>query len=290
MGDDANEPVRVDTTHGPVQYRDEGEGAPLLFIHGSPGGCDQGSLMTRFLRDQGWRTIALSRPGYLETPLTDANRTPDAQAALAGALMDALGLEQFALMCWSGGGPSSYRLAATEADRVTSLVAVAAVSSPYEFHDVGEAKLLLGHFGKWLMKEMVRHAPKSTVKMLAKEEGDLTKDQIKKLTEAIWDDPIKRQFALDLMVTVAGDRKDGFENDVDQFKQLDLDLGNVRASALLVHAKTDRDVPLAQSENASAELPNADLVTIDEGTHVSVWTDPDNSAIQGRIASFLIRP
>src|SRR4029453_13260458 len=80
---------RADTARGPVQYLDEGEGAPLLFIHGSPGGCDQGSLMTRFLRDRGWRTISLSRPGYLDTPLTDDNKTPDAQAALARALMDA---------------------------------------------------------------------------------------------------------------------------------------------------------------------------------------------------------
>ena len=115
----------VGTAKGPVQYIDEGDGSPLLFIHGSPGGFDQGVLWPAFLLEQGHRVIALSRPGYLATPLSDANATPDAQAALAGALMDSLGIDRFALMCWSGGGPSSNRLAASCPDRVSALVAVA---------------------------------------------------------------------------------------------------------------------------------------------------------------------
>jgi pimeloyl-ACP methyl ester carboxylesterase len=66
-------------------------------------------------------------------------------------------------MCWSGGGPSSYRLAAMQPDRVTSLVAIAPVSGPFEFEGAGEEKMLMGRFGAWLMKEMVRHTPKDTV-------------------------------------------------------------------------------------------------------------------------------
>jgi pimeloyl-ACP methyl ester carboxylesterase len=163
--------------------------------------------MTRFLRERGWRTIAFSRQGYLGTALTDDNRTPDAQAALAAAVMDALTIEQFALMCWSGGGPSSYRLAATAPDRVTSLVAIAAVSSPFKFEGAGEEKMLLGRFGAWLMKELVRHAPKDTVTSLVKQEGELDKDERKKLVKAIWDGAGKRQFARDLMETIDGDRR-----------------------------------------------------------------------------------
>jgi pimeloyl-ACP methyl ester carboxylesterase len=140
-------PALVDTANGPVQYSDEGEDPPVLFIHGSPGGSDQGALMARFLLERGHRVIALSRPGYLGTPLTDANATPDVQAAMADALMDSSGIDQFALMCWSGGGPSSYRLAATRHDCVSALAAVAAVSEPYTFGDPAEEKLLLGGFG-----------------------------------------------------------------------------------------------------------------------------------------------
>jgi pimeloyl-ACP methyl ester carboxylesterase len=281
---------RVDTALGPVECRDEGEGPCLLFVHGSPGGCDQGSLMTTFLRERGWRTIALSRPGYLGTPLTDDNRTPAAQAALALALLDAIDVERVALMCWSGGGPSSYRLAATAPERVTSLVAVAAVCSPYDFEGAAEEKMLMGRFGAWLMKEMVRHTPKATVTSLVKQEGELTKQQRKELVAAIWSDDARRAFALDLMATIVGDRKDGFENDLEQFHDLDLGLAAVTAPALLFHARTDADVPYAQSERARERLPQSELVTIEHGTHVSVWTDPDADAHQQRISDFLVGP
>jgi pimeloyl-ACP methyl ester carboxylesterase len=290
MAGDADQAKTVETARGPVQCRDEGDGPCVLFVHGSPGGDDQGSLMTRFLRERGWRTVAFARPGYHGTPLTDDNRTPDAQAALAAAVMDALGIEQFALMCWSGGGPTSYRLAATHPDRVTSLVAVAAVSSPYEFEGAGEEKMLMSRFGAWLAKEMVRHAPRETVKSLVKEEGHLDKDARKQLVESIWDDEARRAFALELMETVAGDRKDGFENDEEQFKHLDLGLEGVTANTLLLHARTDADVPYAHSEHALAHLPHADLVTIEAGTHVSLWTDSESANHQDRIAGFLVRP
>jgi pimeloyl-ACP methyl ester carboxylesterase len=280
---------RVETALGVVEYRDEGEGPGLLFVHGSPGGSDQGSLMTRFLRDRGWRTIALSRPGYLGTGLTDENRTPAAQAALALALLDAIDVERVALMCWSGGGPSSYRLAATAPDRVTSLVAVAAVCSPYDFDGAGEEKMLMGRFGAWLMKEMVRHTPKQIVTSLVEQEGELTKQERKYLVEAIWADDDRRTFALDLMATIVGDRKEGFENDLEQFHSLDLGLDAVAAPALLFHARTDADVPDAQSEHAHEHVPHADLATIEHGTHVSVWTDPDGDDHQQRISDFLVR-
>ncbi len=243
--------------------------------------------MTGFLRAAGRRTIALSRPGYLDTPLTDENRTPAAQAALALALMDTLGIDRFGLMCWSGGGPSSYTIAASAPERVTSLVAIAALSTAYEFEDVGEEKLLMGRFGAWLMREMAHHAPKSTIKSLVKEEGDLGKDELKDLVDQIWHDEAKKQWALDFMGTVTGSRKDGFENDIDQYAKLELDLAAVRTTTLLIHARTDADVPYEQSEHSAAKLPAAELVALDEGTHVSVWTAPDAAQLQARITQHL---
>ena len=53
---------------------------PVLVLHGSPGGHDQGSLMADFLVRAGHRAIIPSRPGYLGSELTPDGRPLDAAA------------------------------------------------------------------------------------------------------------------------------------------------------------------------------------------------------------------
>jgi pimeloyl-ACP methyl ester carboxylesterase len=175
---------------------------------------------------------------------------------------------------------------------VTSLVALAGVSTSYSFPSglAGvEESLLTGRFGRWLMKELVKHEPKQVVAMVPAEEGDLTKAQAKELADQIWHDETKREFVLALSGTVAG-RKAGFGNDKQQFPAIDdLGLADIRTPTLLVHGTVDTDVPPEHSEHALAEIPGAEILRVDDGTHVSVWTDPTSDAIQSRIAEF-VRP
>ena len=280
----------VATARGTVEAIDTGgDGPVVLFVHGTPGGCDQGELMTRFLVAEGFRVVAPSRPGYRATPLTDDVATPAAQAALHAALLDELGVDRFALVCWSGGGPSSYRLAADQPERVTAMAAIAALSGPYEFEHPGQESILFGRPGTWLMQELARHRPHATVKMLVTEEGDLPKDQAKALVEQIWSDEERRAWVLAWLDTVTGDRKAGFANDRHQYADLSLDLTAVRAPVLLVHADTDSDVPYAHSEHAAAALADVELLTIAGGTHISLWTGPDDDAARAAVVDHLRR-
>src|SRR5450756_2022185 len=48
---------QVDTTLGEIGAVDTGDGPPVLFVHGTPGGSDQGALMGRFLVAAGFRVI-----------------------------------------------------------------------------------------------------------------------------------------------------------------------------------------------------------------------------------------
>lgn len=282
----------VDTSLGQVEYIDHGDGPPVLFVHGSPGGCDQGAVMTEFLVARGFRAISLSRPGYLGTPLTDALATPDRQADLEMALMDELGIGQFGMMCWSGGGPSTYRLASKHGDRVTAIVALAALSQPYDFgNGINriEYSLLTGPLGAWVLKEMARHSPKKLVGMVGTEEGDLTKEQAHALAEHIWNDETKRGFVLEVSATISG-RHDGLKNDQEQYPNLgDLGLSGISTPTLLVHGTADSDVHPDQSENALEQLPNADIVRVANGTHLCVWTDPTSDDLQARIIDHLKR-
>jgi pimeloyl-ACP methyl ester carboxylesterase len=280
----------VDTSLGEVEYIDRGDGPPVLFVHGSPGGCDQGAVMTEFLAARGFRTVSISRPGYLGTPLRATVAEPGQQADLELALMDHLGIGTFAVMCWSGGGPSSYRLAAKHPDRVSALVTLAALSTHYEFgNGINriEYSLLTGAVGNWLLKEMAKHTPKSVVGMVASEEGDLTKEQAHALTEHVWNDEVKRDFVLKVSATISG-RHDGLKNDQEQFPKIgDLGLSSISTPTLLVHGTADSDVHPDQSEHALEQLPNGELLRVDAGTHLCVWTDPTSDDIQARIVAHL---
>ena len=280
----------VDTSLGKVEYLDDGDGPPVLFVHGSPGGCDQGAVMTEFLVARGFRTISVSRPGYLGTPLTDRVADPDQQADLELALMDTLGIGTFAVMCWSGGGPSSYRLAAKHPDRVSALVTLAAISMPYTFANginSIEYSVLTGAVGNWVLKEMAKHTPKSLVGMVASEEGDLTKEQAHALTEHIWNDETKRDFVMKVSATISG-RHDGLKNDQQHFPEIDdLGLSSISTPTLLVHGTADSDVHPEQSENALQHVPNAEILRVENGTHLCVWTDPISDEVQARIIAHL---
>ena len=113
------------TRCGPIEYQEAGTGVPLLMVHGSGGGHDQGMAFARSLAERGIRVIAMSRFGYLRTPMPP-NLSPDASpAAQADAhvcLLDALGIRQAAVLGGSAGGPSAMQLAIRHPDRVSALV------------------------------------------------------------------------------------------------------------------------------------------------------------------------
>jgi len=276
----------VDTELGPVEYVELGAGSPVLFVHGSPGGWDEGELLSRFLVDAGFRVIAPSRPGYLGTPLTDANATPDGQGRLHLALMDALGIDLFSAACWSGGGPSSYRLAALGGERVQALVAIAAISGS-GFDPRFEGHILERRFGKWIVAELRRQATKPLIEATLAEESSFDRRDLKAVVEEVWSDDDKRTFVLELAEIIAS-RRPGLLNDLEQFpKIVDLDLPSIVAPVLLVHGTLDADVPPVHRDRAAAALNDVERHDIDGGSHIAAWTGPGEQEAQDRIVTFL---
>lgn len=111
----------VHTSCGPIEYAVRGEGPPVLVVHGAGGGFDQGLDFGAPLARLGFQVIAMSRFGYLRTPLP-GDASAAAQADAHACLLDALGIPHAAVIGASAGAPSSMQLALRHPDRVRALV------------------------------------------------------------------------------------------------------------------------------------------------------------------------
>ena len=101
-------------------------GLPVIALHGTPGSRFMFALTDEVARERGIRLIAPERPGY---GLSEAHRfvTLAETAADIETLADALGLDRFALLGVSGGGPHAVAAAVHLKDRVLRLALIGPV-------------------------------------------------------------------------------------------------------------------------------------------------------------------
>ena len=233
------------TARGRIEYAVVGTGAPVLVLHGSPGGIDAAHLMGQFLPKADFAAVLVSRPGYMDTPLGDPPSI-DAEADLLVALLDELGIDRVGVHCWSGGGPSAYRLAVRYPERVRSLVAFAAVSESYppprlKFID---RLLLQTRPGNKLLGYLAAKQPEQFVTGVLSSEGSLSKPMLKERVAHVMANPEKRDFVVGLGLTAeqTAERRIGYDNDIRQFNDITtLELERITAPALVVHGTADSD-------------------------------------------------
>jgi pimeloyl-ACP methyl ester carboxylesterase len=101
-----------------MEYADLGdpEGTAVLFCHGTPATGGQALVLADTARAHGVRLLAPSRSGYGDSTSSSPGLAPAAADMLE--LADKVGLERFAVIGSSGGGPFALALAATSPDRV----------------------------------------------------------------------------------------------------------------------------------------------------------------------------
>jgi pimeloyl-ACP methyl ester carboxylesterase len=109
------------TKCGPIEYAERGEGRPVLIVHGAGGGFDQGLMIGERLAGSGFRVIAMSRFGYLRTPLPQ-DASAEAQADAHACLLDALAIDRAPIVGVSAGGPSTIQFCLRHPDRCSALV------------------------------------------------------------------------------------------------------------------------------------------------------------------------
>lgn len=237
----------VETARGPIEYAELGEGSPVLVMHGTPGGSDQGLALARILALRGHRVIAPSRPGYLGTKLFVA-RKPEAQADALVGLLDALGIDRAAVISNSGGGAVAVPLALRHRERVSRLILMQSITARMDISvdDLFHAALLL--------PRSTAIAPSVVGLALRRFEPSL----------------IKQSFALAWSTLPVAAKRAGTLNDTMQIARLPAyPLAQISTSTLLVHGDADQNVPFVQSVAAATAIPGARLLSVPGGNHSS---------------------
>jgi pimeloyl-ACP methyl ester carboxylesterase len=113
----------IPTDAGPLEYAVAGNGPPLMMIHGTGGGFDQGLLFAHGLLEAGFRIVAPSRFGYLRSGFPE-DASPAHQADVLVGLLDHLGLDRIAVAGGSAGALTAAEFARRHPDRCTHLVLI----------------------------------------------------------------------------------------------------------------------------------------------------------------------
>ena len=107
---------------GEVHYIDEGDGDPILFLHGNPTWSFLYRGIVIRLRKR-YRCLALDYPGFGLSPHpTGYGYTAAEHAEVVGEFVRGLGLQRLTIMGQDWGGPIGMRVAADDPERIRALV------------------------------------------------------------------------------------------------------------------------------------------------------------------------
>lgn len=106
------------------------DGLPFLFHSGTPSAVVRHGPLWAAAEASGLRLVTYSRPGYgASTPRPVGPPVPIADDATDSAtVLDALGIDRFVTLGWSGGGPRALACAALLPDRCAAAVSFAGVA------------------------------------------------------------------------------------------------------------------------------------------------------------------
>jgi pimeloyl-ACP methyl ester carboxylesterase len=255
--------VLLPTHCGPIEYAEQGSGMPVLSIHGTGGGWDQGLSIARGLVDHGYRVIAPSRFGYLRTAMP-AKPSPSAEADFFACFLDALKINRVSVIAASAGATPALQFALRHPDRVSSLVllvpAVGGISPadtvdmvpPFIMRGVLASDFLFwGAMKAWpSVSYSIVAVPKALVPTLAPDDRAHLDEAIAQILPVTW-------------------RRKGILYDAwNQRSAPVYPLEKISAPTLVVSAEDDLYRTLPNARVAAARIPGAQLITYHTGGHL----------------------
>lgn len=242
---------------------------PVVWHHGTPNlGAPPEPLFAAADR-LGLRWVAFDRAGYGGSTVAPG-RTISSVAADVATIADTLGLDQFAVMGYSGGGSYALGCAATLGDRVRAVVTLAAIA-PYHTNGLdwftGMVPSGVAALGTAAAGREVRTALESARFAYDSEftEADLA------MFEGPWG----------WLGKVAGPALDAgpygqIDDDVSYTLPWGCDPGAITAPVLLLHGTADRIIPATHASWLAAHCPTAELRLCQGDSHFTIATHAES--------------
>lgn len=272
----------IATRCGPIEYAAAGKGAPLLVVHGTGGGFDQGMDIAGTLGKEGLRVIAPSRFGYLRTPMP-ADASAQAQADAFACLLDSLGLERVAVLGASAGALPALQFALRHPQRCAALIllvpaawhpGLAQLPPPSPFAEAVLRTILGADLLYWLT---ARVAPETAIRfVLATPREDFR--------TASPDEQARALRMLENMLPLS-DRARGLLNDARQAAAPPrFEVEKITAPTLVFGVRDDRFGLHPAAVYTAGAIPGAQLLSFERGGHVALGHQRE---ILDRIAAFV---
>jgi len=256
------------------------EGQPCIYTTGTPASGLLGVLYHESAKEAGVRFISLDKPGYGHSDYMPGRRLTDWPRDV-NALADHLGLDTFAAMGESGGGPHVLALAWGLPERVTVALDVSGMGPGHEdwvrkgMKPLNRRLFWLAQKAPWLLRFAMRQManslkdPKRREKWIA--------DQLKAappadraLTESA---PGLTELTLDAYLDAIRMGPKGAAQEMAIFGQpWGFSLSEIRIPVQVWHGTEDVNVPVAIAERLCQEIPSAEALIFEGEGHVVGYT------------------
>jgi pimeloyl-ACP methyl ester carboxylesterase len=254
-------------------------GPVVMYFHGAPTTRLDLAIFEDAFAERGVRVVSPDRPGYGGSSPRPGRRLENWPSDVA-ALADHLGVERFAVMALSSGGPYAVACGALIADRVASVGIVAGVTDfgwpgAWDGYSEDEATLMrIGDEAGAVAWCEARYGPDGS-RFMEAGLGELAPAD----EAALGDETL----AAALMTTVGEAFRQGvggYAQDITvQGRPWSFDAAVIHGPVWILHGEADTVVPVAHARHTAELIPGAKLFTRPDDGHISIFTRiPDLAA------------
>lgn len=275
-----HETMVFESSFGKIEYTIQGDGFPVLVVHGITGGVDQSEGLAKSYLSKGYKVISVSRFGYLKSDMQE-NPTAALQADAFSELLKGLGIKKTVVVAHSAGAPSAFEFGIRHKDQCEALIILSgAVPAEKEFPLPPKFIIKAMFSSNYLYYMVCKSVPNVMLKMVGTPEEErkkLTKNERNQLLDSIV------LGALPIKERTKGVLFDMFVSNINvKYSAME----EIEVPTLLMVAEDDTLINFEDTKRCADRIDDSEYIQIEKGGHLFLGSE---QSIQSTINDFLKR-